>query len=68
MKKHVYTALLGIALATPAFAQNKFQPSTPDEPLRRRTIVGCMALLVGLHTYDRHFRKQKHTLQMLAAD
>ena len=68
MKKHIYAALLALTLAAPAFAQSKLTSASPEEPVHRRAIVGCMALLVGLHAYSRHFRKQKHELQRLAAD
>lgn len=70
MKKHLYAGILAITLASPAFAApTALQPSTPDQPLRSRAVLSCMALLVGLHAYSRRFKKQRrHGLQMIAAD
>ena len=55
MKKFVYAGLfattLAATLATPAFAQSKFAASSPEDPLHRRSIAICAALLVGVHAY-----------------
>jgi hypothetical protein len=51
MKKFVYAGLFAVTLATPAFAQSKFAVSSPEDPLHRRTIAICAALLVGVHAY-----------------
>lgn len=59
MKKYLYAALLSATLAAPAFATNKFIARTPDEPLHRRAVLLCMAVVVGLHAY-RHRPRTRH--------
>lgn len=70
MKKHLYAGILALTLAAPAFAAaTVLPPAAPDQPLRSRAVLSCMALLVGLHAYSRRFKKQRrHGLQMIAAD
>ncbi|MET0264031.1 MAG: hypothetical protein ABW202_00315 [Duganella sp.] len=53
MKKYLCTGLLAIALCSPALAQNKFVAATPDEPLHYRSILLCVAVLIGLQAYAR---------------
>ncbi|MHA4869229.1 hypothetical protein ACXZ1M_16170 [Duganella sp. PWIR1] len=49
MKKYAYAALLSATLAAPAMAANKFAAQTPEEPLHRRAILLCVAVVVCLH-------------------
>lgn len=53
MKKYVYAGLLAATLFSPAFAQSKFVAQSPEDPLHRRSIVACAALLVIIHSYAR---------------
>lgn len=54
MKKYLYAGLLAATLCAPALAQNKFVATAPDEPLHRRTIVLCVAVLIGLRACTLH--------------
>ncbi|TFW30446.1 hypothetical protein [Duganella callida] len=52
MKKYLYAGVLSACLAAPAYAgTNKFVAQKPEEPLHRRTIVLCMAIVLGLELY-----------------
>lgn len=52
MKKYVYAGLLATCLTAPAMAAHKkLLPQSPEEPLRHRAILLCMAVVVGLHAY-----------------
>ncbi|NYE63472.1 hypothetical protein FHW58_004702 [Duganella sp. 1224] len=54
MKKYLTAGLLAACLTAPAFAaNNKFVAQSPEEPLHRRAIVLCMAVMIGLQ-YLRH--------------
>ncbi|MYM72529.1 hypothetical protein GTP56_10000 [Duganella sp. FT134W] len=49
MKKTLYAGLLAACLSAPAFAaSNKFVAQTPDEPIHRRAVLLCVAVLMGL--------------------
>ncbi|MYN29594.1 hypothetical protein [Duganella levis] len=51
MKKTLYASLLAACLSAPAFAaSNKFVAQTPDEPMHRRAVLLCMAVMVGLQS------------------
>lgn len=51
MKKTLYAGLLAACLSAPAFAaSNKFVAQTPDEPMHRRAVLLCMAVMVGLQS------------------
>lgn len=51
MKKTLYAGLLAACLSAPAFAtSNKFVVQTPDEPMHRRAVLLCMAVMVGLQS------------------
>lgn len=57
MKKMLYAGLLAACLSAPAFAaSNKFVAQTPDEPMHRRAVLLCMAVIVGLQSL-RHMPK-----------
>ena len=61
MKKYLYAGLLTACLTAPAFAANsKAAPRTPEEPLHRRTIALCVAMLVGLHAYKHRPLAKRH--------
>jgi hypothetical protein len=63
MKKHLYAGLLTACLATPAFAaHSKLTPQSPDEPLHRRAILLCMAVMVGLQAFKHRPRIKRHDL------
>ncbi|MRW87027.1 hypothetical protein GJ698_23440 [Pseudoduganella sp. FT26W] len=54
MKKYLYAGVLAACLSAPVFAANsKFVAQSPEEPLHKRSVLLCMAVLVGLH-YLRH--------------
>jgi hypothetical protein len=54
MKKYLYAGVLAACLSTPVFAAtSKFVAQSPEEPLHKRSVLLCMAVLVGLH-YLRH--------------
>ena len=54
MKKYLYAGALAACLCAPVFAANsKFVAQSPEEPLHKRSVLLCMAVLVGLH-YLRH--------------
>ncbi|NGZ82893.1 hypothetical protein [Duganella aceris] len=54
MKKYLTAGLLAACLTAPALAVNsKLIAKSPDEPVHRRAIVLCIAVLVGLHAYSR---------------
>ena len=54
MKKYLTAGLLAVCLTAPALAANsKLIPKSPDEPVHRRTIVLCVAVMIGLHSYRR---------------
>jgi hypothetical protein len=49
MKKYLTAGLLTACLAAPAFAAtNQVAPQSPEEPLHRRAILLCMAVVVVL--------------------
>jgi hypothetical protein len=58
MKKYVSAALLSATLAAPAMAANKFTAQTPEEPLHRRAVLLCVAVVVGLHACRHHPRRR----------
>jgi hypothetical protein len=63
MKKYLYAGLLTVCLSAPAFAApNKLAPQSPDEPLRRRAILLCMAVVVGLQAFRHRPRIMPHSL------
>jgi hypothetical protein len=63
MNKYLYAGLLSACLAAPAFAApHKLVPQSPDEPLRGRAILLCMAVLVGLQAYKHRPRITPHHL------
>jgi hypothetical protein len=52
MKKYLTAGLLTACLAVPAFAAtSKLVPQSPEEPLHRRAILLCMAVVVVLQAY-----------------
>lgn len=53
MKKYLTAGILAACLTVPAFAANKLNAQSPDEPLHRRAIVLCMVMMIGLQ-YLRH--------------
>ncbi|MRX08113.1 hypothetical protein GJ697_09740 [Pseudoduganella sp. FT25W] len=54
MKKYLLAGALAACLSAPVFAaNNKFVAQSPEEPLHKRSVLLCMAVLVGLH-YLRH--------------
>ncbi|MTV40343.1 hypothetical protein [Duganella radicis] len=60
MKKYLCAGLLTACLSAPAFAAtSKFIPQSPDEPLHRRTVVLCVALIIGLQAYKHHPRIER---------
>lgn len=64
MKKYLYTGLLAATLATPALAATtKLTPQSPDEPLHRRAIILCIAVVVGLNAYKHRPRIQQRHMQ-----
>jgi len=52
MKKYVFAGLLATTMLAPAFAQSKFVPNSPADPLHRRTIAICAVVLVALQAYS----------------
>lgn len=52
MKKYLYAGILSACLAAPALAAaSKFVPASPDEPLHRRTVLLCMAVVVVVQAF-----------------
>jgi hypothetical protein len=51
MKKYVLAGLLATTMLSPAFAQSKFVPNSPADPLHRRTVAICALVLVALQAY-----------------
>lgn len=52
MKKYLYAGLLSVCLAGPALAATgKFVPESPDEPLRRRSVLLCMAVVLAVQAF-----------------
>jgi formate-dependent nitrite reductase membrane component NrfD len=45
MKKYLYAGVLTACLSVPAFAANN---QSPEEPVHRRSILLCMAAVLGL--------------------
>lgn len=63
MKKYLYAGLLTACLAAPAFAApSKLAPQSPDQPLHRRAIFLCMAVMVGLQAYKHRPHVPRHNL------
>ncbi|MYM28751.1 hypothetical protein GTP58_10490 [Duganella sp. CY15W] len=62
MKKYLYAGLLAVSLATPALAAaTKLTPQSPDEPLRPRAIILCIAVVIGLNAYRyRPYIQRRH--------
>jgi hypothetical protein len=54
MKKYLYAGVVAASLSAPVFAAApQLTPQSPEEPLHRRTVLVCMAVLIGLQ-YLRH--------------
>jgi hypothetical protein len=65
VKKYLTAGLMAACLTVPAFAgTTTLASSSPDEPVHRRALVLCVALIVGLHAYKRRLTREE---QMLAA-
>ncbi|MYM70148.1 hypothetical protein GTP45_25575 [Pseudoduganella sp. FT55W] len=63
MKKYLYAGLLAVSIAGPALAAApKFVPQSPEEPLHRRAILVCMAVVVGLQAYRHRPRVKRDEL------
>jgi len=63
MKKYLYAGLLTACLAAPAFAApSKFTAQSPEQPVHRRAIFLCMAVMVGLQAYKHRPRIRRQNL------
>ena len=63
MKKYLYLGILAACIAGPVLATaTKFVPQTPEEPLHRRAILVCMAVVVGLQAYRHRPRVKRDDL------
>lgn len=63
MKKYLTAGLLTACLAAPAFAAtSKLVPQSPEEPLHRRAILLCMAVVVVLQAYKHRPRITRQDL------
>ena len=66
MKKHLYASLLAACLTVPAVAAPlKLSAKSPDDPVRRSAVVLCIAVFVGLHTYQRRVVRAKRVMSDL---
>lgn len=63
MKKYLTAGLLAACLTAPALAANsKLISKSPEEPVHRRSIVLCVAVLVGLHSYQRRMTREERMM------
>jgi len=63
VKKYLTAGLLAACLTAPALAANsKLIAKSPEEPVHRRSIVLCVAVLVGLHAYKRSLTREERMM------
>jgi hypothetical protein len=50
VKKFLYAGVLATCLATPAFASTKLVIQSPEDPVHRRAVLLCIAVVIALQT------------------